>query len=76
MEYKYPALIWLGVVAALLWTLDYWKVFQRAQLYFPQQERKSFVFKKALRLILFIVGIAGWAYLSYSLMQPRKPQKY
>lgn len=76
MEYKYPALIWLGVFAGLFWTLDYWKVFQRAQLYFPQQERKTFIFKKAIRVLLFAVGIAGWAYLSYSLMQPRKPQKY
>ncbi len=76
MEYKYPHFLWIGVVAALLWTLDYWKVFLRAQLYFPQQKHSFFWWKKITRILLFFVGIAGWAYLSYSLMQPRKPHKY
>lgn len=76
MEFKYPALMWLGVAAGLLWSLDYWKVFQRAQLYFPEQDRKLSVLKQSLRIMLFIAGITGWAYLSYSLMQPRKPQKF
>jgi Ca-activated chloride channel family protein len=76
VEYKYPALLWLGALAGLLWTLDYWKVFQRAQLYFPQQEIRLSFIKKSLRILLFFAGLIGWAYISYSLMQPRKPQKY
>lgn len=76
LEYKYPYLIWLGALAGLLWALDYWKVFQRAKLYFPQQDHALDLWKKALRILLFTVGIAGWAYISYSLMQPRKPQKF
>lgn len=75
MEYKYPYLVWLGGVAALLWAMDYWKIFQRAQLYFPQQDHKLSFWKKSLRTLLFVGGLVGWAYLSYSLMQPRKPQK-
>lgn len=76
MEYKYPYLIWLGVIAGLIWALDYWKVFQRAKLYFPQQDHSLDLWKKTLRALLFIAGIAGWIYISYSLMQPRKPQKF
>lgn len=76
MEYKNSALIWLGVVAGIMWALDYWKVFQRAQLYFPLHQHKVHWWKQGLRVLLFVVGIVGWAYLSYSLMQPRKPQKF
>lgn len=76
MEYKYPLLLWLGVLAGILWSLDYWKVFQKAQLYFPPGESVFAWWKKSLRVALFVAGIIGWGYLSYSLMQPRKPQKF
>lgn len=68
--------MWLGVVAGLFWSIDYWKIFFRTKLYFTQNNRTSFIWKKILRGILFLVGVAGWAYLSYALMQPRKPQKF
>jgi Ca-activated chloride channel family protein len=76
LEYKYPYLLWLGVLAGLIWAFDYWKVFQRAKLYFPQQDHSLDLWKKALRIFLFTAGIVGWAYISYSLIQPRKPQKF
>jgi Ca-activated chloride channel family protein len=76
LEYKYPYLLWLGVIAGLVWALDYWKVFQKAKLYFPQQDHSLEWWKQGLRILLFAAGIAGWAYLSYALIQPRKPQKF
>lgn len=76
MEYKSPLFLWLGVIAAIFWTLDYWKVFLRSPLFFPQQQSSSMWVRKILRVLLFIVGLAGWAYLSYAMMQPRKPQKF
>lgn len=76
VEYKYPLLVWLGVLAGLFWAIDYWKFFFRTTLYFPQNNRVGFIWKKILRALLFAVGVVGWAYLSYSLMQPRKPQKF
>lgn len=76
MEFKTPLFLWLGVLAGLFWTLDYWKVFLRTPLFFPQQASSSAWFRKILRASLFIVGLIGWAYLSYALMQPRKPQKF
>lgn len=76
MEYKYPLFLWIGVIGGLFWTLDYWKVFQRAQLYFPLQEHRLAYWKMGLRTLIFLAGIIGWGYLSYSLMQPRMPQKF
>lgn len=76
MEFKTPLLLWLGVIAGLFWTLDYWKVFLRSPLYFPQQKTSSFWFRRSLRVALFVIGLVGWGYLSYSMMQPRKPQKF
>lgn len=76
MEYKSPLFLWIGVIAGILWTLDYWKVFLRSPLFFPQQKSNSMWIRKTLRFLLFLVGLAGWAYLSYAMMQPRKPQKF
>lgn len=76
MEYKYPFLLWLGVFGGVVWAVDYWKIFHRAQLYFPSSELKMSLWKQALRILLFAGGVAAWAYLSYALMQPRKPQKF
>ncbi len=76
MEFKYPLLLWIGVLAGLLWTLDFWKVFMRSQLYFPHQQVAISAWKKISRFILFGMGVAGWGYLSYALMQPRIPHKY
>lgn len=75
MEYKYPLLLWLGVAVALIWSLDYWKVFQRAQVYFPNSNSSKMSLKSSLRVLLFFSGLIGWGFLSYSLMQPRIPQK-
>lgn len=76
MEFKNPLLLWVGVIAGLFWALDYWKVFQRAQLYFPQNQANYQWWKRGLRILFFLVGITGWGFLSYSLMQPRVPQKF
>ena len=76
MEYKTPIFLWFGVAGGLLWSLDYWKVFLRSPLFFPQQNSSTSWWRKIIRIFLFIVGIISWAYLSYSVMQPRKPQKF
>jgi Ca-activated chloride channel homolog len=75
MEYKYPLLVWLGGFAALVWALDFWKVFHRIPFYLPAQEKRLHWWKRSLQFILFFTGIIGWSFLSYSMMQPRKAQK-
>jgi Ca-activated chloride channel family protein len=76
VEYKNPLLLWIGIFAGLVWSLDYWKVFLRANLYFPSQGHALSWWKTISRVILFMAGLVGWGYLSYSLMQPRLPHKY
>lgn len=76
MEFKSPYLLWVGVIAALVWALDYWKVFQRAQIYFPVSQRQVSWLKRSLHILLFVCGLIAWGNLSYSMMQPRKPQKF
>lgn len=76
MEFKNPLFLWFGVVTGLLWAVDYWKLFQRSPIYFSGLNTDLKIWKKAFRIFLFLIGVTGWAYLSYSLMQPRKPQKF
>ncbi len=76
MEFKTPLLLWVGVVTGVLWALDYWKLFHRARLYLPSSGASTPWWKSGLRVLLFVAGAIGWAYLSYALMQPRKPQKF
>lgn len=75
MEFKYPLLAFLGVFGAILWSLDYWKVFTKVKLTLPPQKHNPQI-KTLLRFMIFIIGLTAWGYISFSLTQPRMPQKY
>ncbi|HLW57304.1 MAG TPA: VWA domain-containing protein [Bacteriovoracaceae bacterium] len=75
MEFKYPLLAMLGIIAALIWSLDYWKAFAKVRLALPPQKNNSQI-KQILRFIFFLVGLSAWGFISFSLTQPRLPQKY
>jgi Ca-activated chloride channel family protein len=76
MEFRTPIFLWFGVIVGLLWVLDYLKIFIKTPIFYPVQSPKKNWFKISFRFLLFFVGVAGWAFLSYSLMQPRKAQKF
>lgn len=76
MEFKSPLLLWIGVAVAIMWALDYLKVFQKAQIFFPESGKRIDWWKKGLQILLFVTGLVAWGYISYSMMQPRKPQKF
>jgi Ca-activated chloride channel homolog len=76
MEFRTPHFLWFGVIVGLLWVFDYLKIFIRTPLFYPTQTTKKNWFKLTLRILLFLTGVVGWAFLSYSLMQPRKAQKF
>jgi Ca-activated chloride channel family protein len=76
MEFKSPLLLWMGVLGAIFWSLDYWKVFQKAKLYFPNGEAQRNLAKQGLRILFYALGLVAWGYLGYALMQPRVPQKF
>lgn len=75
MEFKYPELAVLGILGALFWSLDYWKVFSKVKLTLPPQRHNPQI-KTLMRFIIFVIGITAWGYMSFSLTQPRLPQKY
>lgn len=72
MEYKYPALFFLGVVLALFWSLDFWQIFRRAQLVFPFSAIKKRKILPVMRIATWIMGLLAWGLISYSLTLPRK----
>ncbi|MBA2405928.1 MAG: VWA domain-containing protein, partial [Bdellovibrionales bacterium] len=76
MEYKNVYLAAIGVIGALFWLLDFFKVFQKTKLYAPQNNGKPAVWRKGLRFVILLMGLTGWGFLSYSLMQPRKPETF
>lgn len=76
MEYKSPMLLFLGAIAALLWALDYWKVFNRKMLGFGFDAGRVPRWQRPLKWFLFLVGGVGWAYLSYSFLQPRIANRF
>ncbi len=75
MEFKYEYLFLLGLVLAIVWSLDFWKVFNPSRLFYIKREKKNDV-GNLLRLLIFSIGILGIGYLSYSLTFPRKPQSF
>lgn len=76
MEYKAPFLPLLGVVVALIWTLDYWKLAWVRPLPVGDSAARSQLWRTGLRGLVFLLGLAGWGLLSYSLSQPRIAQSY
>jgi Ca-activated chloride channel homolog len=71
MEYGTPLLSLIGLVGLLAWTLGFWYVGRKAQIFIPGKYR----LQKNLwvRFALFILGIIAWSLLSYSLASPRRP---
>ena len=71
MEYNSIYFSLFGIIAGLFWALDYFGLLRKSSLYFPSSGKKNT--RKLLKLICFLIGLSGWAFLSYSLTQPRKP---
>ena len=76
MEYKAPMLALLGVMAGLLWSMDYWKLAWVRSLPVGNVGARQQPWRTFLRWPIFFLGLAGWAYLSYGLTQPRLPHSY
>ena len=76
MEYKNAYLATIGVIGALFWLLDFFKIFQKTKLYAPQNHGKPAIWRILFRYFILALGLVGWGFLSYSLMQPRKPETF
>ncbi len=74
MEYQTPYILILSLSVTVLWALDFWKVFQKAQLRIPFKNIKKTT--SYYRLGIFILGLLGWLFISYASMTPRKALKF
>lgn len=74
MEYKSVWLVVFGLIYLLIWTIDFWKVFQKPQLVAPLSFTKSKF--RLSKVLVYSVGFVGLLYISYALMGPRKALKF
>lgn len=59
-----------GVLGLILWSVSFFQFFKKAEVYLP----KRFRAKPLLgRIFIYLIGLAGWAYISFALMGPRVP---
>lgn len=71
MEYKTLSYALIGLAGLLIWTISYWRIFKKAQIYL--RRGKGSWFLPTFRAFVFIVGIIAWLLISYSLTGPRRP---
>lgn len=75
MEYKSIEFAAIGIIAAILWSLDYWKVFKKGQLIAPIGEDHT----SKIGLVRggnFLIGLIAWGLISFAMTGPRKPLKF
>ena len=77
VEYRSLQLSLLAVIALIIWTLDYYNVFKKPQLFLP-----SPLFQRSLsslnigRHLLYLIGVTSWILLGIALAGPRIPQDF
>ena len=76
MEYKAPLLPLLGILVAVIWSLDYWKLVWVKPLPIGNSTNRFQLWRNAARAVIFLAGLTGWGLLSYSLAQPRLANSY
>ncbi len=70
MNYQSPYLAFVGIVGALIWSLNFWHFFRVKMLFIPRA--KVVNGRLVSRLFLFFWGLSAWGLISYSLMLPQK----
>lgn len=77
IEYKNIEFVVVAVIAFLMWSMTYWKVFQKAQLVYPFKiKSKSHKTFNISRIFVYLLGVIAWAMMTFSLMGPRIPMKF
>ncbi|MBC77367.1 MAG: aerotolerance regulator BatA [Halobacteriovoraceae bacterium] len=74
MEYKSASFAILGLLGLLFWALEYWKVLKTPELVAPTNLKVGGA--NMLRGMVFLLGVAGWLLISYSMTGPRKALKF
>jgi Ca-activated chloride channel family protein len=74
MEYKSLEFSILGVLALILWSLDYWKILKKPELILPTGTYKKNV--SLLRTVIYTIGLVGWICITIAMVGPRKALKF
>ncbi len=72
MEFNTPLYSLAAIFAGILWAIKYWHFFKRPHIILP--DKYIVKTQMILRSLVFLIGIVGWGFLAYSLMQPRMPK--
>lgn len=76
MEYKHPALAILGLALLVLWTLDYWNLLKKVELTIPGAKDQAPLLRRFSRWPIYLAGVVGWLFISFSLTGPRNSLKF
>lgn len=71
ISYETPMYALFGIVFLILWTIGFWKLFKKPQIFFPARKKQKLL--TIFRGLLFVVGVVGNLYITYSLTSPRMP---
>jgi len=74
VEYKSVYLSVLGIVLLILWNIDYWKIFKKAELVAPMNYKPRGI--NITKILNYVVGSIGILLISYSLAGPREALKF
>ena len=77
VEFRSAPLALLAVIAFVAWTLDYYNILKRPQIFLPNnffQRPKGIT--RFQRHVLFLIGIVAWGLLGIALAGPRLPQDF
>ncbi len=69
-SYHEPLNALWGVLGFVFWCISYFHLLRKGQLIVPRV--KSDILTKGLRVILFVLGSAGWIFISMALMRERE----
>ena len=73
MEIENNYLFLIGILGFLIWSINYFKFFKKAELYLP---KNISIKKKSLsRIFVFFICFLGWTSLTISLMNPKLKKK-
>ena len=77
IEFRSIELALLAVIALILWTMDYYNIFKKPQIFLPRTLfKRSFQKINFKRHLLYLMGMASWILLGMALAGPRIPQGF
>jgi len=72
MNYASPNFAILGILALLMWSLAFYKIFKKPELQIPIYRSVRNWSRGLFRNAIFILGVIAWLSISYGLARPRE----